>query len=120
MCDKFQLVEQLSITDTITAICNRIQSLCAKHNITINKLATSLDLPPSSIKNILYGKSMDPKILTIKKICDGLGITLIDFFDSPEFAELEQEIKPTPLAGIHPAYRGQFQLPPHRPARRSN
>lgn len=63
---------------------------------------------------------MDPKILTIKKICDGLGITLIDFFDSPEFAELEQEIKPTPLAGIHPAYWGQFQLPPHRPARRSN
>lgn len=79
--------------DTITAIRNRIQSLCAEHNITINKLATLSALPPSSIKNILYGKSIDPKILTIKKICDGLGVTLIDFFDSPEFAELEQEIK---------------------------
>ena len=79
--------------DTITAIRNRIQSLCAEHNITINKLATLSAVPPSSIKNILYGKSMDPKILTIKKICDGLGITLIDFFNSPDFAELEQEIK---------------------------
>ena len=79
--------------NTITAIRNRIQSLCAEHNITINKLATLSAVPPSSIKNILYGKSMDPKILTIKKICDGLGITLIDFFNSPDFAELEQEIK---------------------------
>lgn len=65
--------------DTISAIRDRILHLCSDHNITINKLATLSALPPSSIKNILYGKSKDPKILTIKKICDGLDITLIDF-----------------------------------------
>ena len=48
---------------------------------------------PSSVKNILYGKSTDPKISTIKKICDGLDMTLIDFFDAPEFENLEPEIK---------------------------
>jgi len=50
-------------------------------------------LPPSSIKNILYGKSQNPKLLTIKMICDGLGITLGEFFNTPEFDSLEQEIK---------------------------
>ena len=79
--------------DTISAIRNRILQLCAERNITINKLATMSALPPSSIKNILYGKSNDPKIRTIKKICDGLEITLIDFFSSPDFESLEPEIK---------------------------
>ena len=44
-------------------------------------------------KNILYGKSQNPKLITIKMICDGLGITLGDFFSTPEFNSLEQEIK---------------------------
>ena len=79
--------------DTISAIRDRILHLCNEHNVTINKLATMSALPPSSIKNILYGKSKDPKILTIKKICDGLDITLIDFFNVPEFKSLEPEIK---------------------------
>ena len=79
--------------DTITAIKKRIFRLCDEHDISINKLATISALPPSSIKNILYGRSVDPKILTIKKMCDGLGITLGDFFSTPEFDALEQEIK---------------------------
>ena len=79
--------------DTVSAIRDRILHLCAERSITINKLATLSALPPSSVKNILYGRSQDPKILTIKKICDGLDITLIDFFNSPEFASLELEIK---------------------------
>lgn len=79
--------------DTITAIKNRILFLCGERNISINKLATICGLPPSSVKNILYGRSTDPKILTIKKICDGLDITLADFFTSPEFETLEQEIQ---------------------------
>lgn len=49
--------------------------------------------PASSIKNILYGKSQNPKLLTIKLICDGLGITLGEFFSKPEFDALEQEIR---------------------------
>ena len=79
--------------DTIAAIKNRILHLCAERNITINKLATVCALPPSSVKNILYGRSSDPKILTIKKICDGLDITLAEFFSTEEFDSLDQEIK---------------------------
>jgi transcriptional regulator with XRE-family HTH domain len=79
--------------DTISVIKTRILSLCAERNITINKLATMCALPPSSVKNILYGRSTDPKILTIKKLCDGLDITLGEFFSTPEFDALEQEIK---------------------------
>ncbi len=79
--------------DTITAIKERILHLCNERDISINKLATLSALPPSSVKNILYGRSVDPKILTIKKMCDGLDITLAEFFSTPEFDTLEQEIK---------------------------
>ena len=79
--------------DTITAIKERILHLCNERDISINKLATLSALPPSSVKNILYGRSVDPKILTIKKMCDGLDITLAEFFSTPEFDALEQEIK---------------------------
>lgn len=79
--------------ETIDAVKNRILQLCGKRNISINKLATLCALPPSSIKNILYGKSQNPKLLTIKMICDGLDITLSEFFSTPEFDNLEQEIK---------------------------
>ena len=48
---------------------------------------------PSSIKNILYGKSQNPKLLTTKLVCDGLGITLGEFFSTPEFDALDQEIR---------------------------
>ena len=79
--------------NTVTAVKNRILQLCGERNITVNKLATLSALPPSSVKAILYGRSQNPKILTIKMICDGLGITLADFFNTEEFNNLEQEIK---------------------------
>lgn len=79
--------------DTVTAIKNRILQLCGERNISINKLANICGLPPSSVINILYGKSHNPKILTLKMICDGLDITLKEFFDTKEFESLEQEIK---------------------------
>lgn len=78
---------------TQEAVKNRILQLCGERNITINRLATLSALPPSSIKNILYGKSLNPKLLTIKFICDGLDITLRDFFDTEEFNDLEPELK---------------------------
>ena len=78
---------------TIDAVKMRILRLCDERNMSINKLATVCALPPSSIKNILYGKSCNPKILTIKMICDGLDITLAEFFSTPEFDNLEQEIR---------------------------
>ena len=79
--------------DTVTAVRNRILTLCEERGISINKLSTISALPPSSIKNILYGKSQNPKLLTIKMICDGLEITLGEFFNTPAFDALEQEIK---------------------------
>ena len=79
--------------DTVNAVRNRILTLCEERGISINKLSTISALPPSSIKNILYGKSQNPKLLTIKMICDGLEITLGEFFNTPEFNALEQEIK---------------------------
>ena len=79
--------------DTIAAVRHRILQLCGEHGISINKLATISALPPSSIKNILYGKSQNPKLITIKMICDGLGITLGEFFSTVEFDQLEQELK---------------------------
>ena len=79
--------------NTYTAVKNRILYLCNEKRMTINNLATLAAIPPSSLKNILYGKSQNPGIVTIKMICDGFGITLAEFFDTPEFNALEQEIK---------------------------
>jgi transcriptional regulator with XRE-family HTH domain len=79
--------------DTISAVKNRILQLCGERNISVNRLASISALPPSSVKNILYGKSQNPKLLTIKMLCDGLGITLGEFFSTPEFDALEQEIR---------------------------
>lgn len=79
--------------DTVTAVKNRILVLCEQRNMTINKLANLSAIPPSSLKNILYGKSQNPKILTIKMLCDGLGITLGEFFSTAEFDALEQAIE---------------------------
>lgn len=79
--------------DTITAVKNRILQLCGERDITINKLANISALPPSSLKAIIYGRSQNPKLLTIKMICDGLNITLAEFFDTDDFNNLEQEIK---------------------------
>ena len=75
------------------AVKNRILQICDEKDLTTNALATAAGLPPSSIKNILYGKSKNPKIATIKIICDGVNMSLKDFFDSKEFDNLEQEIE---------------------------
>lgn len=71
----------------------RILQLCRERNVTVNKFAEYAGLSVSSFKNILYGKSKNPRITTIKIICDGAGITLGEFFSTPEFDNLEQEIK---------------------------
>lgn len=79
--------------DMIEAVRNRILGICGERKLTINKLATMAGLPPSSLKNILYGKSLNPKLVTIKLLCDGLDMTLGQFFSSQEFDHLEQELK---------------------------
>jgi len=79
--------------DTYNTVKNRILYLCEKQGITINKLSTESGVSPSTIKNILYGKSKNPGIVTIKMLCDGLGISLPEFFACEAFHNLEQEIK---------------------------
>ena len=78
--------------NTYDAVKMRILTLCGEKNITINKLSTESGIAPSTIKNILYGKSKNPGIVTLKMLCDGLGTTLTEFFDTPDFHNLEQEI----------------------------
>lgn len=78
---------------TYNAVKNRLLQLLGEKRMSIHKLAMESAVAPSSIKNILYGKSQNPGIVTIKMLCDGFGITLIDFFDTEEFRNLEQEIK---------------------------
>ena len=79
--------------DTYTTVKNRLLQLLGEKKMSIHKLAMESAVPPSSIKNILYGKSVNPGIVTLKMLCDGFGITLVEFFDTDEFRNLEQEIQ---------------------------
>lgn len=67
--------------------------LCNEKKMSIHKLAMESAVAPSTIKNILYGKSQNPGIVTLKILCDGMGLSLTEFFDTEEFRNLEQEIK---------------------------
>ena len=79
--------------DTRAAIANRIRQLCKERGITPNRLSTISAVPQATIKSILNGESKNPGAVTIKKLCDGLEITLCEFFSTPEFDALEQEIR---------------------------
>ena len=78
---------------TKEAIANRILALCRERNIAINELANLSGVAPSTVYSILNEKSRNPGAVTIKKLCDGLEITLGEFFDTDEFNTLEQEIE---------------------------
>lgn len=71
--------------DTRKLVARRIQQLCAAHGYNINSLARQAGVPPTTLKNIIYGNSHNPGIVTIKLLCDGLGISLHDFFDTEPF-----------------------------------
>ncbi len=78
--------------NTYSAVRNRLLQLLEERKMSIHKLAMESAVAPSTIKNILYGKSMNPGIVTLKMLCDGFGIGLIDFFNTNDFINLEQEI----------------------------
>ena len=78
---------------TKEAIANRILQLCEERNIAINELASISGVSPSTVYSILNEKSQNPGAVTLKKLCDGLEITLGQFFSTPEFDALEQEIQ---------------------------
>lgn len=75
------------------ATIQRIFNLCDEHGLNINKLSTVCGMTQSTINNIVNGRNKSTTTSTIKKICDGLDITMTDFFNDPLFQDLEQEIK---------------------------
>ncbi len=79
--------------NTKQAVANRIVQLCQERNIAVNALAASAGVSPSTVYSMLNEKSQNPGVVSIKKLCDGLGITLGEFFSTPEFDSLDQEIK---------------------------
>lgn len=79
--------------NTKEAVAKRIQELCAERDMAINALATISGIPPTTIYSMLNEKSQNPGVVSIKKICDGLDISIREFFDSDLFDDLEQEIK---------------------------
>ena len=71
----------------------RIIALCKEHKITLNKLSTICGITQSTLNNIVSGRNSTTTVSTVQKICDGLEISILDFFTSPLFENLEQEIK---------------------------
>lgn len=70
----------------------RIIGLCEERKISINKLCSISGVTQSTINNIVSGRNRSTTIVTIKKLCDGPGISIVDFFNHSLFFELEQEI----------------------------
>ena len=75
------------------AVEKRIIELCNERNIAVNALANIAGVSPSTVYSMLNEKSKNPGVVSIKKLCDGLDISIRDFFDSDLFDGLEQEIK---------------------------
>ena len=75
------------------AVKERILELCRERDISINRLSSMSGVTQSTVNNIVSGRNHSTTISTIKKLCDGLGITIEDFFHSDLFRELEQEIQ---------------------------
>lgn len=75
------------------AVRQRIIQLCQDRDISINKLSSLSGVTQSTVNNIVSGRNNSATVATIKKLCDGLGITIDDFFHCDLFKGLEQEIK---------------------------
>ena len=79
--------------NTKEAVAKRILDLCEERNIAVNALATVSGVSPSTIYSMLNEKSQNPGVVSLKKLCDGLDISIREFFDDDLFDNLEQEIK---------------------------
>ena len=78
--------------NTQEAVAKRIRELCKARGLTPNGLSNLAAVPQSTVKSILGGESKNPGTVTIKKLCDGMQISVTDFIDDDIFKELEQEI----------------------------
>lgn len=79
--------------DVGEAVKKRILELCRERGITVNKLAMISGITQSTLNNIVSGRNKSATVSTVKKICDGLEIPIIEFFRSELFDDLEQEVK---------------------------
>lgn len=75
------------------AIVQRFQQLCKERNIKYNELATMSGVTPSTVYSMMDDTRKDLSVITVKKLCDGLDIAITEFFSSPIFEELEQELQ---------------------------
>jgi len=73
------------------AMSEKINKILIEKDITVNKLASISCLTQSTVDSLVNGKSKNPKVLTIVRICDGLGITLKEFFDDEVFINVDRE-----------------------------
>ena len=78
---------------TRETVAYRIRQLCREQGLTPNGISIIAGVPQATVKSILNGESKNPGIVTIKKLCDGFGVTLGAFFSTAEFDALEQEIQ---------------------------
>lgn len=74
------------------AIVLRMQNICKERNIKYNELATRSGVTPSTVYSMMDASRKDLSVITLKKLCDGLDMTITDFFDDDIFRTLEQEI----------------------------
>ena len=79
--------------NTKEAVAKRIIELCQQKNLSINALANMSGVSPSTIYSMLNAKSQNPGVVSIKKLCDGLEISIREFFDNSIFDNIEQELK---------------------------
>ena len=79
--------------NTKEAVAARILELCEERHMAINALASVSGVAPSTIYSMLNEKSQNTGVVSIKKLCDGLEISIRDFFNSDLFDDIEQEIK---------------------------
>ena len=79
--------------NTKEAVAARILELCKERDIATNTLANLSGVSPSTVYSMLNEKSQNPGVVSIKKLCDGIDISIREFFDSPIFDNIEQEIK---------------------------
>lgn len=79
--------------NTKEMVAKRIIDLCNENKVTVNAIANTSGVPPMTVYSMLNGKSCNAGIVNIKKLCDGFGITLGQFFSTEEFDNLEQEIE---------------------------
>lgn len=75
------------------AVVNRFSQLCQARGIKINELANRSGVTPSTVYSMFDPRRRELSVVTLKKLCDGLEITLEEFFSTPEFDALEQEIQ---------------------------